>query len=105
MRRRGLRRRLLPQGGLLDHGRRLYGVTYEGGVQNGGIVFSMSKKTGQTKVLYSFGSASGGSIQANGSLVDVDGLAFWDDGPGRKVRRGDCLRRQHERHRDSVTQL
>jgi uncharacterized repeat protein (TIGR03803 family) len=80
-----------PQGGLLDFGRRLYGATYGGGADNAGIVFSMSRKTGQTNVLYSFGSGSG-SVEASGSLIDVDGRAYGTTGFGGKYGEGTIYR-------------
>lgn len=77
-----------PQGGLLDVDSRLYGTTYGGGAQNDGTVFSMSKKTGQTNVLYSFGSGSGGSVGANGSLIDADSVLYGTTARGGKYGDG-----------------
>jgi uncharacterized repeat protein (TIGR03803 family) len=80
-----------PQGGLLEIGKRLYGATYGGGADNAGVVFSMSKKTGQTNVLYSFSSGSG-SAEAYGSLIDVDGLAYGTTAFGGKYGDGSIYR-------------
>ncbi|HEY2476362.1 MAG TPA: choice-of-anchor tandem repeat GloVer-containing protein [Candidatus Cybelea sp.] len=63
-----------PGAGLIEVGRRLYGVTSVGGSHGYGTVFSIST-TGKEKVLYSFGPLPDGRLPEAG-LIDVDGTLY-----------------------------
>lgn len=66
-----------PEAGLINVKGTLYGTTYAGGVNGGGIVFTVKPKTGAEKVLYSFCGQTGcsdgdaplaGLVLVNGTL-------------------------------------
>lgn len=67
-----------PFGGLVSDGTALYGTTAYGGANGYGTVYSIDKKTGAEKVLYSFCSQTNctdGSVPYAG-LIDVNGTLY-----------------------------
>lgn len=79
---------LFPSGGVINVNGTLYGTTFYGGAQNAGIVFSMST-SGTMNVLYNFDTPEGGgSADANGSLIDVNGVLYGTTGSGGAYQKG-----------------
>lgn len=75
-----------PVGSLIQSGQLLYGMTYGGGANNIGTIFSYNVATSAVKVLYSFNSSNGvtypNPIQPNGDLLLVGSTLYGETSAG-----------------------
>ncbi|HTT82976.1 MAG TPA: choice-of-anchor tandem repeat GloVer-containing protein [Rhizomicrobium sp.] len=64
-----------PLGELVILKHRLYGTTYEGGLDNLGTIFAIDLSNGHESVLHSFSGGSDGSLPGTG-LIDLNGILY-----------------------------